>query len=63
MRISIAGVFAKCRSCQGEDFIPAYPLPASRRNVLVCAHCGHETITSDLARETRHPSPSTPLPR
>jgi len=53
MRLSIGGVYAKCRSCQGHDFIPAYPLPAARRDVLICAHCGHEVIYSDLAREAR----------
>ena len=53
MRLSIGGVYAKCRSCQGHDFIPAYPLPAARRDVLICAHCGNEAIYSDLAREAR----------
>jgi hypothetical protein len=62
MRISIGGVYAKCRSCHGHDFIPAYPLPASRRDVLICAHCGNETIYSDLARQTRSlPPGTTPL--
>jgi hypothetical protein len=64
MRLSIGGVYAKCRSCQGHDFIPAYPLPAARRDVLICAHCGHEVIYSDLAGQTRSLPPSTsPLSR
>lgn len=62
MRLSIGGVYAECRSCKGHDFIPAYPLPASRRDVLICAHCGNEVIYSDLVREARALSPSTTRP-
>lgn len=60
MRISFGGAYAKCCSCQGQDFIPAYPLPASRRDVLICAQCGNEIIYSDLAREMRNLASSTP---
>ncbi len=64
MRLSIGGAYAECRSCKGQDFIPAYPLPASRRDVLICAHCGNEVIYSDLARQTRGLPPGTaPLPQ
>jgi hypothetical protein len=59
MRISIGGVYAKCRSCEGNDFIPAYPLPAPRRDVVICAHCGNEMIFSDLAGQARNLPPST----
>jgi hypothetical protein len=59
MRISIRGEYAKCRSCQGHDFIPAYPLPAPRRDVLICAQCGNEMIYSDLAGQARSVPPST----
>ena len=64
MRLSIGGGYAKCRSCEGQDFIPAYPLPAARRDVLICAHCGNEVIYSDLAGQARNLPPSTtPLGR
>ncbi len=62
MRLNFGGKYARCRTCQGEDFIPAYPLPASRRDVVICARCGNEMIYSDIAREMRSPAPSTPLP-
>ena len=35
-------------ACQGEDFYPAFPLTADRREVLVCAKCEHQAIFSEL---------------
>jgi hypothetical protein len=48
MRIALGDSFAKCAACQGEDFYPAFPLTADRREVLVCAKCEHQTIFSEL---------------
>jgi len=48
MRIALGDSFAKCAACQGEDFYPAFPLTAVRREVLVCAKCEHQTIFSEL---------------
>ena len=49
MRLQIRGVFIKCRKCQGEDFYPAFPLTAARRDVMICAACENELIYSELA--------------
>ena len=35
MRFAIGSGFAKCSTCQGEDFYPAFPLTPDRREVLV----------------------------
>lgn len=59
MRLRTGGAYAECRSCKGQDFIPAYPLPASRRDVLICAHCGNEVIYSDLTGQARSLPPGT----
>ena len=48
MRIALGNSFARCAACQGEDFYPAFPLTADRREVLVCANCEHQTIFSEL---------------
>ena len=48
MRIALGDSFAKCASCEGEDFYPAFPLTADRREVLVCTNCEHQTIFSEL---------------
>jgi hypothetical protein len=48
MRFAIGSGFAKCITCQGEDFYPAFPLTPDRREVLVCAHCDNQTIFSEL---------------
>jgi hypothetical protein len=48
MRIALGNTFAKCAACQGEDFYPAFPLTADRKEVLVCGKCGHQTIFSEL---------------
>ena len=48
MRIALGNSFARCAACQGEDFYPAFPLTADRREVLVCAKCEHQTIFSEL---------------
>ena len=48
MRIALGDSFAKCAACQGEDFYPAFPLTADRREVLVCGKCGHQSIFSEL---------------
>ena len=48
MRFSIGNGFAKCSACQGEDFYPAFPLTADRREVLVCARCENQAIFSEL---------------
>ena len=48
MRIALGDSFAKCAACQGEDFYPAFPLTADRREVLVCAKCEHQAIFSEL---------------
>jgi hypothetical protein len=48
MRFAIGSGFAKCSACQGEDFYPAFPLTADRREVLVCANCDNQTIFSEL---------------
>jgi hypothetical protein len=49
MRITLGNnTFAKCAACQGEDFYPAFPLTADRKEVLVCGKCEHQTIFSEL---------------
>ena len=48
MRIALGDGFARCASCQGEAFYPAFPLTADRREVLVCANCEHQSIFSEL---------------
>jgi hypothetical protein len=48
MRIALGNGFARCSACQGEDFYPAFPLTADRREVLVCAKCEHQAIFSEL---------------
>jgi hypothetical protein len=48
MRIALGHTFAKCAACQGEDFYPAFPLTADRKEVLVCGKCGHQTVFSEL---------------
>jgi hypothetical protein len=48
MRFAIGNGFAKCSACQGEDFYPAFPLTADRREVLVCAKCENQTIFAEL---------------
>jgi hypothetical protein len=48
MRFSIGSGFAKCSACQGEDFYPAFPLTADRREVLVCARCENQSVFSEL---------------
>jgi len=48
MRIALGDTFAKCAACQGEDFYPAFPLTADRREVLVCATCENQTIFAEL---------------
>jgi hypothetical protein len=48
MRIALGDSFARCAACQGEDFYPAFPLTADRREVLVCGKCGHQSIFSEL---------------
>jgi hypothetical protein len=49
MRISLgSNTFAKCAACEGEDFYPAFPLTADRKEVLVCGKCEHQTIFSEL---------------
>jgi hypothetical protein len=78
MRIALGDAFAKCTACQGEDFYPAFPLTADRREVLVCAKCEHQAIFSELvgkpgataaaakmpwATPTLSPTPSRPQRR
>lgn len=48
MRFEIGGSFAKCPACQGEDFYPAFPLTADRREVLVCARCENQAVFGEL---------------
>lgn len=51
MRFSIGGIFAACAGCRRQDFFPALALTAGRRDVYICAHCGHEAVYSELVRE------------
>jgi hypothetical protein len=48
MRFPIGSGFAKCAACQGEDFYPAFPFPAHRREVLICAKCENQAIYAEL---------------
>lgn len=48
MRFAIGGTFVKCSACQGEDFYPAFPLTADRREVLVCARCENQAVFGEL---------------
>jgi hypothetical protein len=48
MRIALGNAFAKCSACQSEDFYPAFPLTADRKEVLVCAKCEHQAIFAEL---------------
>ena len=48
MRIALGNSFARCAACQGEDFYPAFPLTADRKEVLVCGKCEHQSIFSEL---------------
>jgi hypothetical protein len=48
MRIALGNAFARCPACQGEDFYPAFPLTADRKEVLVCASCEHQAIFAEL---------------
>jgi hypothetical protein len=53
MRFRIGGVFAKCSSCNGEDFYPALRLTADRRDVYVCAACENQVFYPELVERTR----------
>jgi hypothetical protein len=53
MRLRIAGVFAKCGACQGEDFYPAFPLTPDRRDVMICAGCESQAVFAELVRKSR----------
>jgi hypothetical protein len=57
MRFRIAGTFAKCSACQGEDFYPAFPLTPDRREVLVCGRCENQAVYAELIGK---PGASTP---
>jgi hypothetical protein len=59
MRFGIGGTFARCSACQGEDFYPAFPLTADRREVLVCARCENQAIYAELIGR---PGASTRIP-
>jgi hypothetical protein len=48
MRLKHGGNFVKCAACQGEDFYPAFPLSADRREVVVCARCGNQSVFGEL---------------
>jgi hypothetical protein len=49
MRFAIgASTFAKCSTCQGEDFYPAFPLTPDRREVVVCARCENQAVFAEL---------------
>jgi hypothetical protein len=48
MRFAIDGSFAKCSACQGEDFLPAFPLTPDRREVLVCLRCENQAVFAEL---------------
>lgn len=50
MRFRIGGVFAKCSACNADDFYPAHPIAKGRRDIFVCAACGHETLHAELVR-------------
>jgi hypothetical protein len=39
MRLSVAGIFARCLACQGDDFNPIIKISSETRNVFVCAGC------------------------
>jgi hypothetical protein len=48
MRLRLGGTFVKCTACQGEDFYPAFPLTADRREVMVCARCENQAVFGEL---------------
>ena len=39
MRLSVAGIFAKCPACDGDDFDPVIKISSETRNAFVCAAC------------------------
>lgn len=69
MRLKRGGTFVKCAACQGEDFYPAFPLTADRREVMVCARCENQTVFGELigkpsasALSAKMPWASAPAP-
>lgn len=53
MRFRIGGTFAKCRTCEGEDFYPAFPLTPDRRDVMICVRCESQAVYAELVTEPR----------
>jgi hypothetical protein len=53
MRFRIGGVFAKCSSCQSQDFFPAFRLTADRKDVYVCAGCDSQVFYPELLERLR----------
>jgi hypothetical protein len=48
MRLSIAGIFAKCPACAGHDFQPLIKRTAETRDVYSCTACRQYTRFADL---------------
>jgi hypothetical protein len=48
MRLSVAGIFAKCPACEGDDFDPIIKVSSETRNVFVCAGCNKPAHYDEL---------------
>jgi len=48
MRLSIAGIFARCPACDGNDFAPALKATSETRNVFTCVGCRSQAHYRDL---------------
>jgi hypothetical protein len=57
MRFRIGGTFAACAGCGREDFFPALAISSGRRDVFICAYCGHEYVHSELVRRAAEEQP------
>jgi hypothetical protein len=51
MRLSIAGIFARCPGCAGDNFEPVIKISSETRNVFVCAACRMPAHYNDLMRQ------------
>lgn len=48
MRISVAGIFARCPACDGDEFDAVIKISSETRNVFVCAACRKPAHYNDL---------------